>query len=69
MVSGSLVHLECAAEPAVDAWAVKMTEGRDPSHAIGHFRRVRDFVHQIAAEMKDEIESVNRTNLNCAKAG
>ena len=43
----------------IDAWAVSKTEGRDASHAIEHFRRVKNISLLIMDKSKTEMESVN----------
>ena len=39
----------------IENWAKEMTEGRDASHAIEHFRRVRAYTLQILAGMRDDV--------------
>ena len=39
----------------VENWAKEMTEGRDASHAIEHFRRVRAFTVRILEALRNDV--------------
>ena len=43
----------------VENWAKEMTEGRDASHAIEHFRRVRAFTVRILEDLRDDVVSIS----------
>ena len=54
-------------ERDIDAWAVRMTPGRDGSHAIEHFRRVKDFVTQIVEGTKSQLNGIDSENFDSRK--
>lgn len=43
----------------IENWAKEMTEGRDASHAIEHFRRVRAFTVRILEDLRDDVVSIS----------
>lgn len=49
----------------IDAWAARMTEGRDVSHAIEHFRRVKNYTSQIMQGLEPELNNIH--DVDCRK--
>ncbi len=43
----------------IENWAKEMTEGRDASHAIEHFRRVRAFTVRILEDLRDDVVRIS----------
>lgn len=46
----------------VELWAEQMTEGRDASHAIEHFRRVREYTQQILAGLQNDVADIGEVD-------
>ncbi|CAG5112838.1 Oidioi.mRNA.OKI2018_I69.chr2.g7009.t1.cds [Oikopleura dioica] len=46
----------------VEIWAEQMTEGRDASHAIEHFRRVREYTQQILAGLENDVADIGEVD-------
>ena len=54
-------------EVDIDAWAVRMTPGRDGSHAIEHFRRVKNYVTQIVERSQSDLAGIDTEHFDSRK--